>query len=68
MESFFFFLQIDASRVPIPLFGVDISASSEGIRLSSEASGGTNDRIKVQKELRQADLPPSQEFDGCKVL
>ena len=60
-------MQIDMSRVPIPLFGVDIPASSEGIRLSSEVSGGTNDRIKVRKELRQADLPPSQEFDGSKV-
>ena len=64
MESF---LRIDASGVPIPLFGVDIPVSSEGIRLSSKTSGRTNDRIKVRKELQQVDLLPSQEFDGCKV-
>ena len=40
-----FLLQIDASGVPIPLFGVDVPVSSEGIRLSSEVSGRTNDRI-----------------------
>ena len=62
------FLQIDTSGVPISLFGVDIPASSEGIRLSSKASGRTNDRIKVRKELQQVDLLLSQEFDGCKVL
>ena len=61
-------MRIDASRVPIPLFGVDVPASSEGIRLSSEASGRTNDRIKVGEELRPVGLPPSQELGGCKVL
>ena len=30
---------IDASIVLIPLFGVDVPLSNEGIRLSSEASG-----------------------------
>ena len=65
MESF---LWIDVSGVPIPLFGVDVPASSEGIRLSSEASSGTNDRIKVGEELRPAGLPLSQELGGCNVL
>ena len=62
------FLRIDVSGVPIPLFGIDVPASSGGIRLSSEASRAeTSDGVELQEELRPADLPPSQEFDGCKV-
>ena len=39
---------IDASIVLIPLFGVDIPASSEGIRLGSEASGAeANDKVEL---------------------
>ena len=62
-------MQIDASVVLIPLFGVDISASSEGIGLSSEAPGAeANDEVELGEELRPAGLLPSQEFGGCKVL
>ena len=40
------------SVVLIPLFGVDVPASSEGIRLSSEASGAeTNDEVELGEEL-----------------
>ena len=60
---------IDASVVLIPLFGVDIPASSEGIRLSSEASGAeANDKVELGEELQPAGLLPSQELGGCKVL
>ena len=62
-------MRIDTSVVLIPLFGVDIPASSEGIRLSSEASGAeTNDEVELGEELRPAGLLPSQELSGCKVL
>ena len=41
-------MQIDASIVLIPFFGVDIPSSSEGIRLSSEASRvETNDEVEL---------------------
>ena len=60
---------IDASIVLIPLFGVDVPVSSEGIRLSSKASGvETNDEVELGEELQPAGLPPSQELGGCKVL
>ena len=45
-------MQIDVSMVLIPLFGVDISASSEGIRLSSEASRAEmNNEVELREEL-----------------
>ena len=62
-------MRIDVSVVLILLFGVDISASSEGIRLSSEASGAEmNDEVELGEELRPVGLPPSQELGGCKVF
>ena len=43
---------IDASIVLIPLFGVGIPASSEGIRLSSEVSRvEVNNKIELEEEL-----------------
>ena len=43
---------IDVSVVLIPLFGVDVPASSEGIRLSSEVSRvGVNNKIELGEEL-----------------
>ena len=39
---------IDASVVLLPLFGVDVPVSSEGIRLSSEVSGAeANDEVEL---------------------
>ena len=62
-------MRIGASIVLIPLFGVDIPASSEGIRLSSEVSGvEMNNKVELGEKLQPADLPPSQELGGCKVL
>ena len=53
------------SIVLIPLFGVDIPASSESIRLSSEVSRvETNDEVELGEELRPAGLLPSQELGG----
>ena len=43
---------IDASIVLIPLFGVDIPVSSEGIRLSSKTSRvEVNDKVELREEL-----------------
>ena len=45
-------MQIDTSVVLIPLFGVDIPTSSEGIRLSSEVSGAeANNEVELEEEL-----------------
>ena len=62
-------VRIDASIVLIPLFGVDVPVSSEGIRLSSKVSGvETNDKVELGEELRPVGLLPSQELGGCKVF
>ena len=45
-------MRIDTSVVLIPLFGVDVPVSSEGIRLSSEASRAEmNDEVELGEEL-----------------
>ena len=45
-------VQIDMSIVLISLFGVDVPASSEEIRLSYEASGAeVNDKVELEEEL-----------------
>ena len=45
-------MQVDMSIVLIPLFGVDVPASSEGIRLSSKVSWAEmNDEVKLGEEL-----------------
>jgi hypothetical protein len=62
-------VRVDASVGLIPLFGVDVPASSEGIRLCAKLSGvETNDHIELGEELQPAGLLPSQEFSSCKVL
>ena len=60
---------IDASVVLIPLFGVDIPVSSEGIRLSFEASRAEmNNKVELEEKLQSMGLPSSQEFGGCEVF
>ena len=45
-------MRIDVSVVLISLFGVDVPASSEGIRLSSEASRAEmNNKVELGEEL-----------------
>ena len=62
-------MQIDMSVVLIPLFEVDIPASSESIRLSPEAfRAEANNEVKLREELQPVDLPSIQEFGCCKVL
>ena len=62
-------VRIDTSIVLIPLFRVDVPASSEGIRLSSEASRAeTNDEVELGEELQPAGLLLSQKLGGCEVF
>ena len=57
------------SVVLIPLFGIDVPASSEGIRFCTKLSGvETNDHVELGEELRPAGLPPGQELGSRKVL
>ena len=60
---------IDVSIVLIPLFGIDIPASSEGIRFCTKLSGAeTNNHVELGEELRPVGLPPGQELGSRKVL
>ena len=62
-------MRVDASVVLIPLFRIDVLASSEGIRFRAELPGTeANDHIELGQKLRPAGLPPSQELGGRKVL
>ena len=62
-------MRVDTSVVLIPLFGIDVPASSKGIRFHAKLSRmETDDHIELGKELRPAGLPAGQEFSGSKVL
>jgi len=62
-------MRVDTSIVLIPLFGIDIPASSEGIRFHAKSSRTeTDDHIELGEELRPAGLLAGQEFSGSKVL
>ena len=60
---------IDTSVVLIPLFGIDVPASSEGIRFRTKLSGvEMNDHVELGEELQPAGLSPGQELGSHKVL
>jgi len=60
---------VDPSVVPIPLFWVDVPASSEGIRLSSEASRAEADgKVELGEVLRPAVLTTSQDLGAGEVF
>ena len=62
-------MRVDASVVLIPLFGIDIPVSSEGIRFHAKSSRmEMDDHIELGEELQPAGLPAGQEFSGSKVL
>ena len=62
-------VRIDVSVILIPLFWIDIPASSEGIRLHTKLSRAeTNNHIELGEEFRPAGLLPGQELGSCKVL
>ena len=62
-------MRVDVSVVLIPLFGIDVPAPSEGIRLRAKSSRTeVDDHIELGEELRPAGLPAGQEFSVSKVL
>lgn len=62
-------VRVDRSIVLIPLFGVDVPSSSQGIRLGAKPSRAeTDDEVELGEKLQPASLPVSQEFRGGKVL
>jgi len=56
-------LGVNLGIATIPLFGVDVPSSSEGIRLGTEFSGTeTNDKIKLGEKFGPPGLPVGQYF------
>ncbi|KIK37628.1 hypothetical protein CY34DRAFT_92415 [Suillus luteus UH-Slu-Lm8-n1] len=62
-------MRVYLSVVLIPLFGIDVPASSKGIRLSTKFPGTeTNEEIEMVEDLGPASLATRQEFGGGEVL
>ena len=60
---------VDLSVVPIPLFWVDVPASSEGIGFSSEASRAEVDgEVELGEVLRPAGLTAGQDLGAGEIL
>ena len=56
-------LGVNPGIATIPLFGVDVPLSSEGIWLGTEFSGmETNDKIKLGEKFGPLGLPAGQYF------
>ena len=61
-------VRINSSVVPIPLFWVDVPASSQSIRFFSEASRAeANGKVKLGEELRPVGLTTSQVLGGGEI-
>ena len=62
-------VQINASIVHIPFFGIDVPVSSQCIGFTSKSLWTeTDDHVELAKELRPTGLSLGQEFGGGKVL
>jgi hypothetical protein len=62
-------MRVNLSIVLIPLFGIDVPASSKGIRFSSKFSGmETDDHIELVEEFRPKSLTAREEFGSRKIL
>ena len=62
-------VRVDASVVLIPLFGIDVPASSESIRFCTESTRAKADNhIKLGEELQPLGLLAGWEFSCCEVL
>jgi len=60
---------VDLSVVPIPLFWVDVPASSEGIGFSSEASRAEADgEVELGEVLRPAGLTAGQDLGAGEIF
>jgi hypothetical protein len=62
-------MRVYSSVVLIPLFGIDVPASSEGIRFSTEFTRvETDDEVELVEVLRPAHLAACEHLGGGKVL
>jgi len=62
-------LWIDSGEAPIPLFGVDVPASSQGVRLCAKFTRSeTNDQVKRGEVFRPLGLPTGENLRGGEVL
>ena len=62
-------VRVDASVVLIPLFGIDVPASSEGIRFHAKPTRVKADNhVELGEKLRPLGLLAGQEFSCCEVL
>jgi hypothetical protein len=62
-------MRVNLSVVLIPLFGIDVPASSKGIRFSAKFSGTeTDDEIEMMQKFRPAGLTTGEEFGGGEIL
>jgi hypothetical protein len=62
-------MRVNLSIVLIPLFGIDVPASSKGIRFSSKFSGmEMDDHIELVEEFQPTSLMVREEFGSCKIL
>jgi hypothetical protein len=60
---------VNSSVVLIPLFGIDVPASSKGIWFSSKFYGTeTYEEVELVEELRPTSLTAREEFCGSEVL
>jgi hypothetical protein len=62
-------MRVNLSVVLIPLFGIDVPASSKGIRFGSKFSGTeTDDHIELVEEFRPTSLTAREEFGSREIL
>src|SRR6267154_1077571 len=62
-------MRVNSSVVLIPLFGVDVPASSEGVRFGTELTRTeTDSEVELMKVFRPAGLAAGKKFGGSKVL
>jgi hypothetical protein len=62
-------MRVNLSVVLIPLFGIDVPASSKGIQFSSKFSGTkTDDHIELVEEFRPMSLMAREKFGSRKIL
>jgi len=62
-------LWINSGEAPIPLFGVDVPASSQGVRLCTKFTRlETNDQIERGEVFRPSGLPTGENLRGRKIL
>ena len=60
---------VGLSKVPIPLFSVDVPMSSKRVWFGPKVPRAeTNDQIKLGEELRPASLAMCQDFRGGKIF